>query len=226
MFVVSGRTKITRLFIKSPDMQQETWITRRLTLLRRGWMLAGLCLALSPFAHGQESPAPSGLPVSVSLFSHSISLPNFRGFFKEPNWGVRIGTEWAYRKKDGSHWLQTLHLGYYHHDGFQQGVFAGTEFGYRKRLGAFAADLTLGANYLHLVSELRRYEPVSDGFQPASQRMHKLMPSLGLAMSYRTGVSTDLFLRYEAFGEIPFSYKGVPVLPHKALHLGARFHPF
>ncbi len=207
-------------------MQQETWITRRQGFLRRFLMLTGLCLTLGTFTCGQESPTPSGLPVSISLFSHSVSLPNFRGFFKEPNWGVRIGTEWAYRKKDGGHWLQTLHLGYYHHDGFQQGVFAGTEFGYRKRLGAFDADLTLGANYLHLVSELRRYEPSTDGFQPASQRMHKLMPSLALNLGYRASAATDVFLRYEAFGEIPFSYKGVPVLPHKALHLGARFHPF
>ncbi len=207
-------------------MQQETWITRRQGFLRRFLMLTGLCLALGTFTCGQESPTPSGLPVSISLFSHSVSLPSFRGFFKEPNWGVRIGTEWAYRKKDGGHWLQTLHLGYYHHDGLQQGVFAGTEFGYRKRLGAFAADLTLGANYLHLVSELRRYEPSTDGFQPASQRMHKLMPSLALNLGYRASAATDVFLRYEAFGEIPFSYKGVPVLPHKALHLGARFYPF
>ncbi|MFM9948051.1 MAG: hypothetical protein ACKV1O_08950 [Saprospiraceae bacterium] len=178
----------------------------------------------------QELAAQDGgkgmkMPITISVFSESVSLPNFRGFFKNPNLGVRIGTEFYYRQSSDRQTFQTLQLGYYHHNGLHQGIFASTEFGYRKFIGNFFADATIGAGYLHLISDLRRYEPNGDGYRPASQRMHKVMPTLGLGLGYRFGEMT-VFSRYEMFGEIPFSNGGSPVLPHKALHLGTRFHPF
>jgi hypothetical protein len=33
-----------------------------------------------------------------------------------------------------------------------------------------------------------------------------------------------VFSRYEFFGEMPFGFRGVPALPHQALHLGTRFN--
>ncbi len=164
-------------------------------------------------------------PITISVFSESVSLPNFKGFFKNPNLGVRIGTEFYYRQSESKQLLQTLQVGYYHHDGLHQGLFVSSEFGYRKFFGHFFADATVGAGYLHLVSDLRRYEPSGDGFHLASQRMHKLMPTLGLGMGYRFGDVT-VFSRYEMFGETPFAQGGSPVLPHKALHLGARIQHF
>lgn len=162
-------------------------------------------------------------PVTISVFSESVSLPNFKGFFKNPNLGVRIGTEFYYRQSEGRQLLQTLQIGYYHHDGLHQGLFVSSEFGYRKFFGNFFADATVGAGYLHLISDLRRYGPSGDGFQLASQRMHKLMPTLGMGMGYRFGDVT-IFSRYELFGETPFAQGGSPVLPHKALHVGARLN--
>lgn len=181
---------------------------------------AGLCNLAA-----QDSGKGMKMPITVSLFTESVSLPNFRGFFKNPNWGVRIGTEFYYRQNDGRQLLQTLNFGYYRHDGLHHGMFASTEFGYRKFIGNFFADATIGAGYLHLISELRRYESDGIGYRPASQRMHKIMPTIGLGMGYRFGDVT-VFSRYEMFGEMPFNYGGSPVLPHKALHFGTRIQPF
>ncbi len=188
-------------------------------------LLAGLfCLAAGNLT-AQDSGRNMSMPLTVSVFSESVSLPNFQGFFKNPNWGVRIGTEFYYRQNDGRQLLQTVNLGYYHHNGLQQGIFVSSEFGYRKFIGHFFADATIGAGYLHLISELKRYEPVGNGYKNASQRMHKVMPTVGLGLGYRFGDVT-VFSRYEMFGEMPFAYGGTPLLPHKALHLGTRFQPF
>lgn len=173
----------------------------------------------------QDGPQKTSWPITVSVFSESVSLPNLRGFFKNPNWGVRIGTEFYYRQNDRHQLLQTFNLGYYRHNSFQQGVFVSSELGYRKSIGRFFADATIGAGYLHLVSELKRYQPADDGFRGASQRLHKIMPTIGLGLGYRFRDLT-LFSRYELFGEMPFNYGGVPVLPHKTLHFGTRFQPF
>jgi hypothetical protein len=182
------------------------------------------CLAMSSLC-AQDGGGSRSIPLTVSVFSESVSLPDFRGFFKNPNWGVRIGTEFYYRRNDSKNVFQTVNLGYYRHSGLQQGIFVSSEFGYRRFIGNFFADATVGAGYLHLISELKRYEPDGGGFKNASQRMHKVMPTVGLGMGYRFGDVT-FFSRYEVFGEMPFSYGGTPVLPHKALHLGTRFQPF
>ncbi len=186
---------------------------------------SGLIFLILNSLSAQDGVQKISMPITVSVFSESVSLPNLRGFFKNPNWGVRIGTEFYYRQNDKRQLLQTLNLGYYRHNGFQQGVFVSTELGYRKSIGRFFADATIGAGYLHLVSDLKRYRPADDSFLGASQRLHKIMPTLGLGLGYRFRDLT-IFSRYELFGEMPFNYGGAPVLPHKTIHFGTRFQPF
>ncbi len=187
----------------------------------------GLLVALfSPLRlAAQGSELRGGIPLTVSVFSESVSLPDFRGLFRGPGWGVRLGTELCYRQGDGHRLLQTINLGYYHHPGFQQGVYVSSEFGYRKRFGGFFADATIGGGYLHLVSSMKRYEPDGEGYRNASPRLHKFMPTIGLGLGYQFG-KMAFFSRYEAFGELPFSYRGAPALPHRSLHVGTRFNPF
>lgn len=105
----------------------------------------------------------------------------------------------------------------------QQGLFVSSEFGYRKFFGHFFADATVGAGYLHLVSDLKRYESSGNGYRPAPQRLLKIMPTVGLGLGYRFGDVT-VFSRYEMFRETPFAQGGTPVLPHRALHSGLDFN--
>lgn len=185
-----------------------------------GLLLAGpICLRAQQ--EGQKRP----WPITLSVFSESVSLPNFRGFFQNPNWGLRVGSEFYYGRQAGHQWLQTVNLGYYRHNGLQQGLYVSSEIGYRRQFGGFFADATIGVGYLHLLSALARYRPSGDGYQPAPRHLHKIMPTAGLGLGYQWR-DVAFFTRFELFGEIPFSYGGSPVLPHQSLHLGTRLHAF
>lgn len=195
-------------------------------LLKPLWLIGAILMTLASLRlQAQDGSRNTLLPITISLFTESVSLPNFRGFYRNPNWGMRVGTELYYRQRDGHQLLQNIQLGYYRHDGLQQGVFVSTAFGYRKFFGDFFADGTIGGGYLHLISGLRRYEPDGEGYRPGSQRLHKFMPTIGLGIGYRFH-NVTVFSRYEAFGEMQFNYNGSPVLPHKTLHVGAGFYPF
>ena len=172
----------------------------------------------------QEKLGGKSLPLTLTLFTESVSLPDFHNTFSPANWGIRIGTELPWKSGKNGLLFQTLNVGYYRHKGLQKGFYLSTELGYRHFFGNFFADATLGGGFLCLTSELPRYESANAGFQKTSTAIGKFMPTLGLGLGYRIG-EVSLFTRYEAFGEMPINHQGVPVLPHSALHLGARFQP-
>ncbi|RYC71302.1 hypothetical protein [Spirosoma sordidisoli] len=188
-----------------------------------------LAVLSAQVALAQDDPIrPPARPLTISLFSESVSLPTFKGFLRRPNLGVRIGTEFYYRNRPGSQLIQTLNVGFYHHRGLQSGLYLNTELGYRKFIGGFFAEGFIGLGALGLSQQLRRYERTETGdFRLASRWMLRAMPSVSAGVGYQFGRQTTmpvtLFTRYEAFGETPFSNRGIPVLPHSALHIGTRF---
>ncbi len=184
-------------------------------------LLAFLLTATLGLAQEPKRPHRS-LPLTVSLFSESVGLPAFKGLLRSPNLGVRLGTELYYRNRPGAALFQTVNLGYYAHGSLHHGLYVSTELGYRKFFGPLYVDATLGGGYLHLVSRVPVYEPAGDGnFKSASPHLHKFMPTLGLGAGCRLNKHASLFARYELFGEMPVA-QDIPVLPHRALHLGAR----
>lgn len=187
--------------------------------------LTASLLMLSCGLRAQESPdrPAQSWPVTVTIFSESISLPNFRSIFRNGNLGIRVGTEIYYRQRSGHQLLQTVNLGYYAHRNFHNALYISSEFGYRKFFGQTFVDATIGAGYLIADSALPRYERVCDTYQKATSVHGKLIPTLGLGAGYQFE-QLALFGRYELFGEMPFGFKGVPALPHKAVHLGTRFN--
>jgi hypothetical protein len=184
-------------------------------------LLAFLLAATLGLAQEPKRPRPA-LPLTLSLFSESVSLPTFKGLLRSQNPGVRLGTELYYRNRPDAQLFQTVNLGYYYHRSLHHGLYVSTELGYRKFIGPAFLDATLGGGYLHLVSRVPVYEPAGDGnFTKASPHLHKFMPTLGLGAGCRLGKHASLFARYELFGEMPVA-QDIPVLPHRALHLGAR----
>ncbi|MCU0352584.1 MAG: hypothetical protein MUD08_02420 [Cytophagales bacterium] len=188
-----------------------------------------LCILPIGATIAQENRLVAGLPLTVSVFSHAVSLPTFKGFLKRPNFGVRVGTEFYYRNRPGSQLIQTLNVGFYHHRSLQTGLFLNTEFGYRRFIGNFYTEGFIGIGALGLSQQLRSYEPTETGeFRPASRLMVRAMPSLSAGVGYRfrqhTATPVSVFARYEVFGETPFNNQGVPVLPHSALHVGTRLY--
>ncbi|MBL7843159.1 MAG: hypothetical protein JNK44_04780 [Cyclobacteriaceae bacterium] len=187
--------------------------------------LISLCIVflvmLSSFA--QESPKGRQIPITITLFSESVGVPNFKNFFKDPSFGIRVGTEFYYANKPGHQTLQTVNLGYYYHKDFQSVVYISSEFGYRKFIGNVFLDGTIGGGYLLVTSAQPRYESRVTDFEKISNTFGRFMPTLGLGAGYRFNAVT-FFSRYEMFGEVPFGFKGLPALPHKTLHFGTRFN--
>lgn len=176
-------------------------------------------------AQAQDAPVGSATPLTVSVFSHSVSLPTFRKVLKSANFGIRVGAEFYYRNQPGSQLIQTFHVGFYNHRALQTGLFIGTEFGYRKFFGPIYAEGFAGIGALGLSQHMRSYQPNGAGeFRPATRFMLRAMPSLSAGLGFRFGQHTptpvSVFTRYELFAETPFGDS--PVLPHSALHVGTR----
>jgi hypothetical protein len=72
-------------------------------------------------------------------------------------------------------------------------------------------------------SALPRYEKNGNDYKRISNTFGRIMPTLGLGAGYQFE-KFSVFSRYEMFAEAPFGFKGVPALPHKALHVGTRFN--
>lgn len=188
------------------------------------FLLISIMLGLSLWTHAQDRvPNGPNVPITITLFSESVSMPNFRNIFKNPNLGIRIGTELYYSRSENRQLIQTINLGYYYHKDFQKGLYLSSEFGYRKFIHKAFVDATVGVGYLLINSALPRYELKGNDYERAGNTFGRLMPTIGLGAGYQFD-RVSFFSRYEIFGETPFGFKGVPALPHKAFHVGTRFN--
>jgi hypothetical protein len=179
-------------------------------------------LGMNLLAYAQDHTTYSHkVPITITLFSESVSLPNFRNIFKHPNLGIRIGTELYYSRNENRQIIQTINLAYYHHKDFQNGLYVSSEFGYRKFFNNAFADATVGVGYLLIHAALPRYQMKGTDYERVGSRFGRIMPTIGLGAGYQLD-NVSVFSRYEMFGEIPFGYNGVPALPHKAIHVGTR----
>lgn len=187
--------------------------------------LTTVLLGISMLTFAQDPPSlrQGNFPITVSIFSESVGLPQFRTLFKNPNLGVRVGTELYYSKNRSGRMLQTFNVGYYRHKDFQSGFFLSSEFGYRKFIHNTFVDVTAGVGYLRIDSALPRYKKVGDDYQATNSTFGRIMPTVGLGIGHQFD-RFAVFSRYELFGETPFGFRGIPALPHQSLHLGTRFN--
>ncbi len=175
-------------------------------------------------AFGQESQLQKQtFPITITIFSESIGLPNFKNLLKGSNFGVRLGTELYYRQRDSQRVFQTINIGFYRHKNFQNSFYLSSEFGYRALFGKAFADGTIGVGYLLINSALPRYAKEGSSFVKSSSTFGRFVPTFGFGAGYQLKTMA-VFSRYEMFGEMPFGFNGLPVLPHRALHLGTRLN--
>jgi hypothetical protein len=171
-----------------------------------------------------QGDTPSGgIPLTFTVFSESVSLPNFKNIFKNGSLGVRIGTELYYSKSDSRQLIQTINLSYYSHQDLHNAFSITSEFGYRRFFGNAFADATIGVGYMIMHSAMPRYENVNGDFIKTSSTFGRLAPTIGLGAGYQFK-NFSAFTRYEMFGEMPFGFKGIPALPHKTIHIGTRLN--
>lgn len=180
-----------------------------------------ILLGIPAFCSAQENRhVRPKWPLSISLFSESVSLPNFKNLLKG-GIGIKIGTELYYSNRPGHQFMQTFNIGYYFHPQLQSGLYINSEVGYRKYIGSFYTEAFLGGGALGIASKYPAYKhnPASGEYQKAPQVKLKFMPSASIGVGYQFNRQTTLFSRYEVFGEMPFSQV---LLPHKAIHVGTR----
>jgi len=188
-------------------------------------ILITVFMGLGILASAQDPPflKERKFSLTVSIFAESVSMPRFGSIFRNPHLGVRVGTEMYYSTRGSRRLLQTFNLGYYHHKDFQNGFFASSQFGYRKFIHHSFVDVTAGIGYLLVDSALPRYKKAGDDYQAIGGTFGRIMPTIGLGVGHQFD-RFSIFSRYELFGEAPFGFKGVPALPHQALHLGTCFN--
>lgn len=180
-----------------------------------------ICSSIILMAQG-DTPSDR-FPLTVTLFSESVSLPNFKNIFKNGSLGMRIGTEFCYSQGASRQLVQTINLSYYSHKNLHNAFSLTSEFGYRRFFGNAFADATIGVGYMLIHSAMPRYENVNGDFIKTSSTFGRFTPSIGLGAGYRFK-NFSAFTRYEMFGEMPFGFKGIPALPHKTIHIGTRLN--
>jgi hypothetical protein len=166
------------------------------------------------------SAAHQGLPLTISLFIESISLPTFRNI-QRGGLGLKIGTEFYYRNSPGSQVIQTLTVGYYHHPRVQSGLFVNTTIGYRKYIGGFFTDVFIGGGALLLRPVAHSYvrDESTGNYRKAPATQCNFMPVVKTGVGYRFPNRTLVFARYELFGEMPFRSL---ILPHQSISIGTQ----
>jgi hypothetical protein len=170
------------------------------------------------------------LPIRLTLFSESTSIPFVDGFVTNPlHPGVSIGTEWALKRWSKSRIVQGLNGGYYHHKGLAQGVFLGTDFRYERQLPlSLYASVGLGIGYLHTFrtqDEFRledgRYILKKDRGTPHA--IISVPLEIGFRLRSHNPYSPRIFVQYQPWIEYPFSPNFIPLMTHANLAVGYSF---
>ncbi|MBD2705486.1 hypothetical protein IC229_33050 [Spirosoma sp. BT702] len=200
---------------------------RHFTLLN-GLFLFSFLVAAIP-AHSQ----PARLPIRLSVFSESTSIPFVDGFITRPiHPGVSLGTEWALKRLPKSRLIQGLSAGYYYHQSLTQGFFLSTDIRYEVRLPlSLYASLGVGVGYLHTFRTGNEFR-LEDGqyvLKKDNGNSHAML-SLPLELGIRLGrnglESSKLFVQYQPWVEYPFSPGFIPLMTHTNLVVGCTFFPF
>ncbi len=169
------------------------------------------------------------IPINISLFNESTSIPFTRFFTLPIHPGIQTGTELNYKTKEHSRVFQTANILYFYHNHLAQGIGLNTELGYEYRLkSGIAFSGLFGLGYLHTFVTAEEFT-LSDGQyeKKADKGNARLYPSLSFDIGYylkkSEKTSPKLFLRYQSWAEYPYSPDFIPIMTHINLHMGAAF---
>ncbi|MGB3545588.1 MAG: hypothetical protein WBA17_01350 [Saprospiraceae bacterium] len=181
---------------------------------------------------GNSLSAQEGMPVQISVFTESTSLP-FSTLTTDPiHPGIQIGTHFEGNTDRSLRLYPTLTVGYLFHRKLFQGLYAdaGIAVDWRLKVGLnLKADLSLG--YLRTYAAQQEFRLVNGELLPRKDRgNHRIKPSLSLGMGWRLRPrelrSTEVFALYQTWLEYPYSPGFIPLMSHTNLHLGTKFYPF
>lgn len=183
-----------------------------------------LCISLSQWVQAQDRT----LPLTISIFNEATAIP-FTRFITTPiHPGLQAGTSFTYHQKNKSRLFQTANLSYFYHRYLSQGIGLNTELGYAYRThSGLSFEGLFGLGYLHTFATGPEYLFEDGQYTKRNDRGNaRLTPSISLGLGYCLHPdeinSTELFLRYQAWVEYPYSPDFIPVMTHINLHLGVK----
>lgn len=177
-------------------------------------------------ATGQSSFADKQI-FKISVFTHSIGKP-FKDYVKRPlNFGISIGTQFAYKKGKQNPLLQEFEISWFKHKHLNKALMIRTNISknYFSDSGVFIAP-EFGIGYIMDISELASYSLSDTGsYQKASGISHGFVTSIAFSAGKRFDKegshSLAPFIKYEGMVQLPYS-DFTPFLPHTMLHLGSK----
>ena len=174
----------------------------------------------------------SSQPVSISLLNESTAIPYTRFITTPVHPGIQFGTEADLKQYTQTRLFAALHIGYYYHKSFAQGIYIKPSLGFEYRHSSgFAVSGSLGLGYLHTFTTQEEYRLENGSYVKHKDAGNaRIMPSLGLAVNYYLQPdnlrSPKIFFGYESWIEYPFSPGFIPLMTHLTTQLGMQFHPF
>ena len=172
------------------------------------------------------------LPINISIYNQSTSVP-FTKFVTSPlHPGVQIGTEFKGKIKNYWRLYPSLNIGYMFHRKLFQGIYLNADVGidYRTNSGINIKG-KLGLGYLHTFSTQQEFQFNGRRYESKSDRGNaRIMPSLTLGLGYTLDRdnphSAEVYFLYQSWIEYPYSPGFIPLMPHTNLHLGTKFYLF
>lgn len=193
-----------------------------------------LCmLPILLFAFGsQHLQAQSKMPVKVSIFSESTSVP-FSNFLPGPfHPGVQVGTEFGWKESNHFRLYPAVNIGYMFHSNLFHGIYVNAEVGFDYHFN-FGLNIksSLGLGYLHTFTTQQEFQFENGQYQSRTDRGNsRLMPSLSLGLGYRLDPSdsrsAEIFIMHQTWLEYPYSPGFIPLMSHSNTHVGSKFYPF
>ncbi len=166
---------------------------------------------------GQRSG--NGLPLRVSLFNETATLPSVSRLTARLNPGVSVGTELYYRQGKKHQWIQTLNLGGFHHNELATSFLLTTEVGYRFFARNIHLDLKMGPGYMLNRSAAQLYRYDGETYAKTAGLQHRLVATSGVSLGVEVGGVTP-FVAYNVMIQAPFLQNNSLYLPHQLFQIG------
>jgi hypothetical protein len=171
-------------------------------------------------------------PVSISLLNESTAIPYTRFITTPIHPGIQFGTEADLKQYTNTRLFVALHIGYYYHNSFAQGLYIKPSLGFEYRHSSgIALSGNFGLGYLHTFTTQQEYKLENGSYVKHKDSGNaRMMPSLGLTLNYYLKPdniqSPKIFFGYESWIEYPFSPGFIPLMTHVTTQLGIQFYPF
>lgn len=168
------------------------------------------------------------LPLSISLFNQSTSIP-FTAFIPKPiHPGIQVGVSRQWNKSQTHYLYQTANASYFFHNHLYQALTLNTELGYDFRF-KFGLNLKamFGLGYMMAMNTQQAYEFVDGDYRKTSNSfMSKGQATLSLGLGYRLtpkrANSVEIFALYQAGAIYPFSADFIPAMTQTNVHVGIK----